>query len=226
MKLIRKGNEPPELISWKNSIRPRGSIPSWDQEFPEDPKSAVRSKTSTDQYHICCYCAATISNGAFHIEHFRPRESYSALTYRWSNLIASCESYQLNNFEGKIIETQRHCGHAKSNWFEEGVTVDPQSANVYEYFRYTLVGKVFPVKNLSDEMYRSAKKTIERLNLNAPSLIERRKSILELAGKDAVEMSRIDWCERYINPGSSMILQEFWPALYYNYNKHWHSVLI
>jgi hypothetical protein len=136
------------------------------------------------------------------------------------NLLASCESHRHPRVDGDIIETQRHCGEAKDNWVEQGVTVDPNHRGVESWFRYPLSGKVAASKQLSDARIAHVETTITKLNLNAPSLVARRRALLTLAGTDAASMTRDRWHERYLNPRRDLSIQEFWPALSYNYHKH------
>jgi uncharacterized protein (TIGR02646 family) len=183
----------------------------------------VRAQLAIDQGHICCYCDGGIARGNFHIEHFRPRDPhgpYERLTYRWANLLASCQTSRATPAEGAVIETQLHCGHAKGNWFEEGVTVSPLEPRVESLFRYTLRGKVHPSKTLRTRK-ASVQTTIDKLNLNAPVLVARREQILKKADEDASSMTRTDWLAHYLSPNSDGLLQEFWRALQYNYDKHW-----
>ncbi|WHU03675.1 retron system putative HNH endonuclease [Sphingomonas sp. NIBR02145] len=219
MRRIRKSVEPGPLRSWREALRPRGSIPPWD-DFPDPPRLTVRTRLAADQGQICCYCAGTVARGNFHIEHFRPRETYPRQTYRWANLLASCQASGRPPRATDVIETQQHCGAAKDNWFEDGVTVSPLEANVEGLFRYTLAGKVFPSKSLRGR-YDSVDQTINRLNLNAPLLVARRAAMLQKANADASTLSRAAWTAHYLDPKAGGQLHEFWPALRYNYDKFW-----
>lgn len=180
----------------------------------------MRTKLAIDQGHVCCYCNGTIARGNFHIEHLRPRTFHERLTYRWTNLLASCQTSRAAPGESAVIKTQSHCGDAKGHWFEENVTVSPLDPRVESLFRYTLRGKVFPSKTLRGRK-ASVQTTIDKLNLNAPVLVARRERILRKASKDASRMTRRDWLARYLRPNSDGLLQEFWAALQYNYDKHW-----
>jgi uncharacterized protein (TIGR02646 family) len=191
--------------------------------FPDPPRSAVRGQLSIDQGHICCYCSGGIARGNFHIEHFRPRDPagpYQNLTYRWANLLASCQTSSFAAVKDVVIVTQLHCGDAKGNWFEQHVTVSPLQRGVESLFRYTLRGKVFPSKALRSRK-ASVQTTIDKLNLNAPVLVARRERLLKQADEDASIMSRANWLAHYLRPNANGLLQEFWPALRYNYEKHW-----
>ncbi len=220
MRRICKGSEPSELAAWRAALRPRNAVPPW-ETFGDPPRGAVRTRLAADQAQLCCYCTATIADGSYHIEHFRPRAYYPALTYRWENLLASCQTYRHASVASEIVETQLHCGDAKGNWFEQGVTVDPQYPDVEAWFRYPLSGMVAASKQLSAECFTHVDTTITKLNLNAPSLVARRRILLARAGEDAASMHRDRWLERYLSTRGDASLQEFWPALSYNYQKLW-----
>lgn len=224
MRRIRKSAEPAALSDWKSTIRPRGSIPPW-RDFPDPPRGDVRRVLARDQGYLCCYCAGAITRGNFRIEHFRPRAGFRHLTYRWDNLLASCEISRAVPTDGQVIETQLHCDHAKANWFEEGVTVSPLTAAVNNVFRFTLLGKVFPSKALRTRKAH-IQTIIDQLNLNAPILVARRYKILAQANADVATLSRTEWVARYLQPGAGGQFQEFLPALEYNYDKHWSGMLV
>ncbi|MEY2925700.1 MAG: hypothetical protein RL367_177 [Pseudomonadota bacterium] len=212
--------EPDLLRAWKATIRPRTRVPDW-QEFGPPASDAVRIALASDQGQICCYCMGTIANGAFHIEHFRPRSAFERQTYRWKNLLASCEGYRHPNVNGVVVDSQRQCGAAKENWFRSGVTIDPQATGVESHFRYRLDGKIAAAKSLPKARKNAVNESIDHLNLNAPALVERRKQLLAQAAESFVKMSRADWRAKYLAVGGEGRLQEFWAALNYNFTKHW-----
>lgn len=214
MKQIRKGAEPAELATWRATIRPTGSIPPW-RDLSDPPSSAMRDQLSHEQRQICCYCTGTIAHGNFHIEHFCPRDADRRLTYTWSNLLASCQGGGAD-----LIDNRRHCGAAKDNWFDPAITVNPLTSGVEALFRFPLNGRIYPNKSLDAVKYAAVDTTISNLHLNAPSLVERRSELLTKAAQDAVALDRNAWRDRYLAEHDSQ-LQEFWPALNYNYHKLW-----
>ena len=216
MKRIYKSAEPAALLAWKVGKNWQGNPPLWN-ELSAEASESVRITTSTDQRQLCCYCSGSIGIGAFHIEHFRPQKSNAPLRFAWGNLLASCESFKMEAFEGEPVETQLHCGHRKADWFEEGVTQDPQSANVESRFRYPLTGKVAPNKALDKAEYDAVQLTIDKLNLNAPARQMRRRRILTQAVVAAESLSKAEWLSIYL-PENAASLPEFWPALKYNYD--------
>lgn len=220
MKLIRKSAEPAALTAWKAGLRPRNLIPDWDT-FDPVARDAVRTQMQADQGQVCCYCLGTISNGAFHIEHFRPRSVFKSRTYNWRNLLASCEGHSAPFVNHVAVETQIQCGKAKDNWFVSGVTVDPQHVAVERLFRYRLDGVIAAEKSLQNQRKATVTETILKLNLNAPSLVERRRQLLAKAAEAAETMGRAKWREVYLATPAGGPFQEFWSALAYNFRKHW-----
>jgi uncharacterized protein (TIGR02646 family) len=174
-----------------------------------------------DQGLICCYCMGSIANGAFHIEHFKPRTAFERLTYSWRNLLVSCEGFSHPTVNGMLVESQGQCGQAKENWFVPGVTVDPQGAAVEAAFRYRLDSKIAAGKTLSRPKKNAIEETIKHLNLNAPSLVERRKQILTLATESFEKLGRAEWRASYLATPVGGPFNEFWAALAYKFNKHW-----
>jgi uncharacterized protein (TIGR02646 family) len=208
------------LTGWKATLRPRTLIPDWD-DFDSTARNAARAQLLSDQGQLCCYCMGSIANGAYHIEHFRPRSAFRSLTYRWSNLLASCEGYSATAVNGVTVETQRQCGQAKDDWFVAGITVDPQATMVEPLFRYRLDGIIAAEKALQPARKAAVNETIKRLNLNAPSLVERRKQLLAHASSSIHKMSRAEWRHFYLDTPAGGPFQEFWAALAYNFRKHW-----
>jgi uncharacterized protein (TIGR02646 family) len=178
----------------------------------------MRATLAREQKDICCYCNGSIAAGNFHIEHFCPRDADHSLTYVWANLLASCQGGAAG-----LIRTRRHCGDAKANWFEAGVTVNPTLRGVEALFRFPLTGKIFPAKNLDAAVSAAVELTIDHLHLDAPSLVERREAMLRLAGGDVSNMDRHAWKGFYLGEHDGR-LQEFWPALSYNYTKLWSAL--
>jgi len=218
MKHVRKGAQPLELASWRSAIRPRGSIPPWNS-CPDQPNEILREALSREQLLLCCYCTGSIARGNFHIEHFCPRNPQTgnrALTYVWKNLLASCQG----GGGDALTLTRKYCGAGKEDWYQPGVTTDPRVAGVEALFRFSLTGKIYPAKQLTQAAQDAVKLTITKLGLDAPSLIQRRFSILSQAASDTLILNQEDWFTRYLGIHGDQ-LQEFWPALHDNYIRTW-----
>jgi uncharacterized protein (TIGR02646 family) len=221
MRRIYKSSEPAALLAWKVGKNWQGNPPKW-TDFDAETSKAVKAQASQDQSQLCCYCTGGIGNGASHIEHFRPQSVYPKRRYAWSNLLVSCESTWIVENPAK---RQRHCGHEKDNWFDNTLTIDPQT-NVGPLFRYRLDGHIFPAKDLPAQRYTAVSTTIEKLNLNAPALQDRRAAVLADAAKDAEKLEHDAWRALYLEPQAGASLAEFWPALSYNYEKFWRDSFV
>lgn len=163
MKQIIKNNEPKEIIDWKALTNE-----DWQANFDElsgTEKRVMRQSLLEEQGQICCYCNQDISDNDFHIEHFKPQETFEALELEYSNLHASC-------LKNKKPGTPSHCGDAKSNWFDNSQTLSPLDDHETS-FKYLGNGDIEPANN-------NAKVMIERLNLKDESLKAKRKA--EIAG--------------------------------------------
>lgn len=171
MKQIIKDNEPQEVIDWKALAND-----DWQPNFDElsgAEKRAMRRSLLKEQGAICCYCNQDISNDDFHIEHFRPQETFEHLELAYNNLHASC-------IKNKKPGTPSHCGDAKANWFDNNLTLSP--LNNYEAsFNYLDNGDIVAANQNAVEM-------VSRLKLKDESLKAKRKAeISGILGEDVIE---------------------------------------
>ena len=167
---IFKEQEPESLLNWKKRIKTRNQKASYadlGDSKNREIKVRLHAALLEEQGGLCCYCGreATFENS--HIEHFRPQSRYPDLDIMYDNLHASC-------IKSPAPNSINHCGHVKGNTFDENLYISPLDADCEERFLYTLEGEIWP-KNEHDE---KAGYMIDLLNLNAPTLVGRRKSIL------------------------------------------------
>jgi uncharacterized protein (TIGR02646 family) len=163
LKQITKRNEPQELVDWK-ALENDNWQPCFDN-LQGEQKQALRNNLLAEQGYICCYCNKDISDDDFHIEHFRPQETFEVLALEYYNLHASCLR---NQKSGAPI----HCGMAKGNWFDDALMLCPLD-NHEAKFKFYYDGKV-------DASTPVATTMVDRLNLNAASLMAKREA--EIAG--------------------------------------------
>ena len=159
MKQIVKSNEPQEVIDWKALANV-----NWQPNFDELSgleKRAMRQELLEEQGYICCYCNKDISDDDFHIEHFRPQETFERLELEYSNLHASCIKNQPKG-------SPSHCGDAKSNWFDDKLTLSPLDDHEIS-FRYLDDGIV-------EAGVPDASEMIIKLNLNEETLRAKREA--------------------------------------------------
>lgn len=165
MKRVVKGTEPASFTQWKASANE-----DWTPTYPtlQNPqKRDLHNNLLEEQNFFCCYCGREIAVDSSHIEHFRPQEDYDALALEYENLHASC-----------LRETKPgnplHCGHHKSNWFDENLHISPTDENCEQRFRYLLSG-VIQEAQATD---LAATTMIEKLALDIAYLNQRRQAAL------------------------------------------------
>jgi len=82
MKYIKKQSEPLSLKQFR-------AIPgaNYDDYMEKDE---LRQALGEEQGFICCYCMQRIKLETMHIEHWKPRSLYPALSLDYKNLLAVC----------------------------------------------------------------------------------------------------------------------------------------
>lgn len=172
MKFIQKVAEPIELAAFRNRYADAGTIPSWaDLNGEAELVDVLRRALFDEQGHLCCYCGRRLVANDNHIEHFVPRDDKygnSALTFVWSNLLASC---QANLMRGD----PRHCGNAKGNWYDSNLTVSPLQETCEQRFHFELDGRISP-RHKDDS---GAVETIKHLELDGARLRALRNKAIE-----------------------------------------------
>lgn len=161
MRLIAKGREPSELVTYRQ--QPGAE---YDGAGFNEVKQSVRDALIRDQMSLCCYCEARVDATAdrMNIEHWEPQSLASARQLDWKNLLAACKGSPGTGAKGK------HCDHQKDN---DRITLDPQ--------------RDLHVRTLSfgaDGTLRSSDDTLQadidtRLHLNLPQLRALRKGAVD-----------------------------------------------
>ena len=113
----------------------------------------------------CGYCES-ICRGQ--VDHFRPKSTFPALVYEWSNWIFACSA----------------CNQSKSDKWPEGGYVDPcaasESCRPENYFTFdTETGEIVPLHDLDQARYEKAITMIDDLNLNGEEHMKRRDRLLK-----------------------------------------------
>ncbi len=158
-----------------------------------------------EQSGLCCYCESLATDGAGHIEHMEPRSKNPKRTYDATNLAISCNG-----------GTAQHCGHFKDaghngnySW-DSGRFSYPHDPATCSLFSYDNLGNVNP----SDYHPVKAGYMIGYLNLNCPSLVQRRHShaisLIETLGEQPEPNTISLLCDYYLKPDTRGCLQPYY----------------
>ncbi|MCK6603988.1 MAG: TIGR02646 family protein [Ignavibacteriaceae bacterium] len=162
---IPKTSPPDLIVEWINRRR-IVSEESVKFEYLQNPeKEDLRKILLAEQYHLCCYTQLRLIAERSHIEHLIP-QSVSIEAGRFS------ETVSYNNLVAAFSDDEFGARY-KSDWpsdTEKSDFVKPTDKSCSERFEYTGSGLVKPADNDT-----SAQKTIEKLNLNHPRLVKKRR---------------------------------------------------
>ncbi|MEM7535040.1 MAG: retron system putative HNH endonuclease [Chloroflexota bacterium] len=169
MKYIEKRNAPAELTRWFAGQKSgRGEyINASYHHLPSSIKQAIHKRLIGEQGALCCYTGRRISKQNSHIEHFLPRsQCHHHEDVEYANLLAAYGTDQAQVPYG---------AHVKAGWFDHDHLVDPRRKGCESYFKFDKHGRVKPVSSTHD----AATVTIQKLNLNHPSLVEMRGQVIK-----------------------------------------------
>jgi uncharacterized protein (TIGR02646 family) len=135
-------------------------LAQWNSATPTpDEKVAIWEKLDAMQGRRCAYCEAGISDGARHIEHFRPRGRYPQGTFDWTNLFGSCNRQESC---GKHKDDRKKCGDYNPDDLIKPDVDDPE-----DFFLFVSDGTIAIRDGLSDAARRRAEETLRVFNLDA-----------------------------------------------------------
>lgn len=156
-------------------------------------KNKTREICYREQFGLCGYSEISIDNkypildvqgnevsrnlGA-HLEHVEPKSRTPLKTFEHSNLIISAiDDVKSRN----LVKKDVFGGHHKLKMFSDTSFVSPLWENCQEYFYFeSSTGKVIPSESLPSRREKAkARLTIYILNLNAPILVNLRKTWLK-----------------------------------------------
>lgn len=122
-------------------------------------QAEIKATLEKETHGKCMYCEGYIGAVSFsHIEHFRPKASYPAMTYVWENLGLGCPVCNIN----------------KNDVFDEALPyVNPYYENPDDYFIF--LGTMVMQKPGSAR----AENMKNQLKLNRSELMEQRKEAIE-----------------------------------------------
>ncbi|TAE24755.1 MAG: TIGR02646 family protein [Cytophagales bacterium] len=131
-----------------------------------------------EQDELCGYTEILItdpSSDHCHIDHYRKRSLFAEQTFDWTNFVVATKD---DDF-GANFKDNKYGIEAT----DYGSFLNPVTDKAESYFEYTVTGDIIPKQQgLSDSQKAIAQKTIDVFNLKHPSLISRRRAIIEMIG--------------------------------------------
>lgn len=175
MKHVTKSHAPAPFETWKAQASDEWQ-PSY-RQLANPEKRNVHVALLAEQGWVCCYCGREIGVRDSHIEHFRPQSAYASLELAYENMHVSCLRHRESS-------TPLHCGHAKSDAFDEAQIIDPQDPTCEARFIYNVLGHIAPTDSAdSRAAYMSG-----LLKLDSPILKAMRAEVIAAAlGPDVLE---------------------------------------
>lgn len=119
-------------------------------------KHEIRTHLEQLQGRCCAYCEASLDAFGQHIEHFRRKSRFPALTFAWTNLFWSCDCSD-------------HCGHYKDHGagtYAPSDLVDPTVDDPDHYFRFFSDGSIRLRPGLTATEQHRASETLRVFNLD------------------------------------------------------------
>jgi uncharacterized protein (TIGR02646 family) len=129
---------------------------TWGNVSPSH-KGEIRTQLETMQGRRCAYCEGSVDSLGQHIEHFRRRYHYPALTFDWSNLFWSCDQTD-------------SCGHFKDRGAGEynvDHLINPCCDDPDAFFIFQADGTISIRNGLSEVDQRRATETLRVFSLDA-----------------------------------------------------------
>jgi len=175
MKYINKAKDPFVLLNYvqkQNKAQLHPSYSSLRSDYGGRTIKHIEGNLYKEQNGSCCYCNKFLDND-YHIEHFLPQSKFKDDEVRYDNIFLSCNS-------------PFTCGKKKGNLL---VSKYITYKNCIELFKYGTNGELLPncsyksIKQCLDNwttlniLHKDILMYIETLNLNHPSLINKRKDI-------------------------------------------------
>ena len=128
---------------------------TWKDVTPAS-KAEIHIQLELMQGRRCAYCEGPLDSLGHHIEHFRRKRLYPALTFSWSNLYWSCDQND-------------SCGHYKDNGagaYNVADLIDPCVDDPDHFFRFRSDGTIVLRPGLSAAEQHRANETLRVFNLN------------------------------------------------------------
>lgn len=128
----------------------------WKDVSPDD-KQEIRTHLEAMQGRRCAYCEGDIDALGQHIEHFRRKSQFPALTFDWANLFWSCDQTD-------------SCGHFKDHgagMYSVSDLINPCCDDPEAFFIFQADGTISVRHGLSEEDRHRANETLRVFSLDA-----------------------------------------------------------
>lgn len=205
MKFIRKDSLNPEYLS--RSHTPRSSQEAklaW-KKFgaSREPKLTLRNKINIEQSSLCGYTELNPQQHGLktHLEHIKPKSKYPSLTFSYHNLLLSSltgpDIEKLKN-QSRInnITWESFAGDYKGNEYNTNLFLSPLwTSSKYNYYTYLSDGRVIPSKKKSLRYQKKCRYMISLLNLNAPYLVNIRKTLINDLDSEIIDPADFEFME-------------------------------
>jgi len=200
MKRITKGEPVASFVTYSTN-NPGASWETFHRNARESYQECRLQILLEEQDCLCGYTEICINevNDA-HLDHYKKRSIFPALTFTWSNLIAATLDSDFGaNYKDSVYKIK---GNEYSNIF------NPVEEDVHDYLYYNQRGEIEPKSTITDELKTKVSKTIEVFNLNHPSLRSRRETIIRQI-RGCIDLSSDEVIKAFSNSGfKSVVFQE------------------
>lgn len=143
-----------------------------------------------EQHGISGYTEEPLRIDGTHIDHFYKRSLFKDKVHSWENLIVDSidETYGAK-FKDRSVNSRE----------DNLKLINPVTEDPRRFFRYNVDGKIVPLETLSETDRQRAEFTRDSFNLNEPSLVERRRTLMKIAHNigDATLEQLLDWLKNF-----------------------------
>lgn len=167
-KLVNRHQKPPATE--------QEATTAW-ENFRGERRRRTRDKCLAEQYGLCGYSEIDLEESGLgmHLEHVEPKHRNPSRTFDHHNLILSA----IDDIKNRDIDRlDVFGGHAKLRWYHAEAFIHPLLPNCQDYFHYETSGRIIPKAKLPRRERAKVRLTIYRLNLNAPILVNERRTRL------------------------------------------------
>jgi uncharacterized protein (TIGR02646 family) len=173
MRQVLHGHNPPPQLDAAHAAEPSPVDPSaaW-ENFAG--KQELRDDLWPRQHGRCAYCERCVPLVSTPIEHIRPKSRFHDYTFRYLNLVLSCDTH------GTCTD------HKDNDW--DNSFIPPTDMRSETWFCCDLNGLVGPAAGLTGSDRDAVILTVEMVNLNHPHLKTARENLLMTIERACADM--------------------------------------